>query len=111
MPGNRSPAPEVPAFTSDRMLLMGPFLTPNAIALGRRRVFEKGFRIARRSNRSGSEQIIWAEGSDSDLKSALLIAKQINPAEVFNGEEAALYHGADRKTIAGMKARGELLEK
>lgn len=111
MSGKKEPTLEPIAFVSDRMRLMAPFLSPNAIALGQRRVFEKGFRIIRRVNGAGEkERIERAEGTDADLKGALLVAKQINPAEIFNGEEDSLYRGSDRKTISGMRARGELAE-
>lgn len=93
------------------MRLLAPLLTPLAIELGRRRVFEKGFRIIRRAkDNAKKEHIIRAEGTPEDHKGALIVAKILNPAEIFNGEEDSIYYGADRGTISGMRARGELAE-
>jgi hypothetical protein len=99
----------MPEFSSDRMRLLSPCLTPLAIELGQRRVFEKGFKIARRvKNTAGVERMEYAPGEPADHKGALIVAKLINPAEHFNGEEDAIYRGADRKTIGRMRASGEL---
>jgi hypothetical protein len=101
----------IPEFTSDRMRLLAPCLTPLAIELGRRRVFEKGFRIVRRVKTPARKEVIErADGTPEDHKGALIVARILNPAEIFNGEEDAIYYGADRGTISGMRARGELAE-
>lgn len=44
----------------------------------------------------------------TDEQIGLLLVKMINPYIVFSQQEEAKLRGIDRKTLRGMKARGEL---
>jgi len=44
----------------------------------------------------------------TDEQLGLLLVKMINPYIVFSQQEEAKLRGIDRKTLRGMKARGEL---
>ena len=46
----------------------------------------------------------------SDEQIGLLLVKLINPYAVLSQQEEAKLRGVDRKTLRGMKARGELPE-
>lgn len=96
---------EIPAFTSDRLLLLGEMVTPRAIELARYRVF----------GGKGGKDAKLVKGKDftvpddqATVKTALLLAHIMNPAQRFAVEEEALMRGMDADGVNPGKREGLL---
>ncbi len=100
MPAKPKPAaPEpVPAFTGDRMLLLGPLVTPRVLTLARMRL------LHRDSLMKGKEIIA---GCDREtLKVVYLIVMMMNPHERLRVEEEGVLRSMDSDNINSHKKEG-----
>lgn len=89
-------AAPVPEFTSDRLRLLGPLITPQALALARRRLVDHKQRITE------------SDGDLATVRVALILLREINPyADLTNAEEGLL-RGLNAETVGTRKAAGEL---
>jgi hypothetical protein len=86
----------VPQFTSDRMLLLGPLVTPRALEIARARVLNDAPRVSD------------LDDDDSTLRIALLLVREMNPSAHFTNEEEGILRGMDRKTVGKRFRAGEL---
>lgn len=87
---------KLPAFTGDRMALLAPLVTPEAVAIAHRRIL------------SPRERISDMDAPLAVLKMALLLVRYMNPDEAFTNEEDGILRGLDRKTVGKRKASGEI---
>lgn len=95
------PAPEIPAFTSDRMRLMAPMLSPRIIALAQNRII-----ICESFFKNGALQV---EASEVEVRLALMVALEIHPRLELDNFEQGLLRGMDRKAYSNKSKAGDLV--
>jgi hypothetical protein len=85
----------VPTFTSDRMALLGPLVTPAALALARRRLINHKERLS---------------DSESDISTvivALILVREMNPGAHYTNEEEGILRGLSADTYGARRTAGE----
>lgn len=86
----------MPEFTSDRMRLLGPLITPRALEIARHRlIFD-------------SERVDKLDDDEATLRMALILLREMNPEMHLTCEEDGIRIGISRKKVGKMKAAGEI---
>ena len=95
--GKRPPTPEsMPEFTSDRMRILGPLVTPRALELARQRLIRDRDRLSD------------AADDDATVRIALILVREMNPVVQLTNEEEGILRGMDRKTFGKRRLAGEV---
>jgi len=89
------PAPEVPAFASDRMKFYGPLITPRVIELARHRIYTREKLFVGTKPTVPDEKPV--------LRMALIVAYEMHPLTDWHDEEEALIRGIDSDTLRKRK--------
>lgn len=91
----------MPEFTSDRMRLMAPMLTPRIVDMARMRIItvESFFK-------GGSLQV---EASEPEVRLSLMVALEIHPRLELDNFEQGLLRGMDRKAYSNKSKAGDLV--
>ena len=93
--------PTVPDFTSDRMVLLAPLVTPRAVELARARILRPKHRLVQKAGKTPGED-------PADVKVALMLVALMNPDEALTNEEDGLRRGLAAKTTGKRKSAGEI---
>jgi hypothetical protein len=86
----------VPDFTSDRMRMLGPLVTPRALELARHRLIHD------------RERLSDAADDDATVRIALILLREMNPVAQLTNEEEGILRGMDRKTFGKRRAAREV---
>lgn len=92
--------PPVPEFSSDRMKLLAPMVTPRILNMARQRVFT-GEHFFYKDKLS--VEVTWEE-----LKIVLILVLEINPHEDLDNNEQGALRGMTRALYAKQSEKGEL---
>lgn len=104
MAAKHPPPPEpdgVPEFSSDRMRLMAPMLTPRIVHMARNRII-----IGESFFKGGQLQV---EASEAEVRLALMVTLEIHPRIELDNFEQGLLRGMDRKAYSNKSKAGELV--
>lgn len=105
MPGKRTPPPEpaapLPDFTSDRMRLMAPMLTPRILDLARTRILtaESFF----------SYDKLRTDYDETEVRIALMVALEIHPRLELDNNEQGVLRGMTRAAYSKRSDAGDLV--
>lgn len=99
MAAKRAPA-ELPEFQSDRLRLLGPLITPQALELARSRILDPRKRLVREKREMDHPEGV--------VKMALLLVVEMNPCEVLTNEEEGVRRGVSAETIGKRRSAGDL---
>lgn len=92
-----TPLPDpLPAFSSDRLRMLGPLVTPRALELARHRLIHD------------RERLSDAADDDATVRIALILLREMNPVAQLTNEEEGILRGMDRKTFGKLRAAGEI---
>lgn len=96
-PASKTPVPAtpLPEFTSNRLRLLGPLITPRVVELAHERI-QKGENFF-----AGKE--LRVPDDSRIVKIALLLAHEMNPFEDFSAEEEGLIRGIHSDTLRARK--------
>ena len=86
----------LPEFTSDRLRMLGPLVTPRALELARHRLIHDRERL----NETGDD--------DATVRIALILLREMNPVVQLTNEEEGILRGVDRKTVGRLRAAREI---
>jgi hypothetical protein len=90
-----TPQPDL-EFTSDRLRMLGPLVTPRAIALARHRLIHDRERLS---------DVVEDEAT---VRIALILLREMNPFVQLTNEEEGILRGMDRKTFGKRRLAGEI---
>lgn len=95
---SKQPPVEVPAWSSDRMRLLAPLITPRVMEIAYSRLLNNTPRL---------DSPKWADDY-ATKRLALIVMLEMNPAAYLTNEEESIRRGVDADTVGKMKTRGEL---
>lgn len=99
-PSKPEPGP-LPDFTSDRLRLLRPLVTPRALELAYARILAPKDRLVLKGRKFNGED-------PAVVKVALMLVEFLNPDEALTTEEEGVRRGTAAKTVGKRKATGEI---
>lgn len=102
MPGKRPPEPDpMPEFSSDRMRLMAPMLTPRIVDMARMRIVTAESFFSYDKLREGL--------NEQEVRIVLMVALEIHPRLEIDDNEQGVLRGMSRKAYAKRSEAGDLV--